>query len=148
MNEHIEELKRIKSLMFVLIDAIYLEREYDSIEIKCKDFDFAQAVRRLAYKEQNLCMWNIQCILEKILPQNKGILAYFTRSIRFKRYEGWKDHFDFNLYIKGYDKECQEFYCLRKIFKDVNLWHHMRNNFTHNICGYSSFLDVFYIEVL
>lgn len=146
MNEHIEELKEIKSLLFALIDAICLEKEYDSIEIKCKDFDLAQAVCKLAHEEQDLYMWGIQCILEKILPQSKGILAYLTRSIRFKRYEHWQDHFDFNLYIKGYDKECQEFYCLRKIFKDVDLWY-MKNNFAHDVCGYASFLDVFYIEV-
>lgn len=140
--EHREELKKIKYLLFRLIDAIYLEKQYDTVEKKCENFDFAKAVCELAHEEQDLCMWSIQCILENILPKEKGIFSMIKRNIRFKRREPGKDYYPFNLYIRGYQKECQEFYCLVKLFNDVGMWFCKFDP----ICGYRKFLDVFYID--
>lgn len=138
-----DAFKQIKGLLCELIDTIYLYRQYDNIDLKCKDYDFAQTVINLALEEERYCMNLITVILADILPKEKGLLAFLKRSIVFKKGEHWRDYYSHNLYIRGYNKDCQEFYCLQKIFRDLNIFCSAMS-----ICGYSECLDVFYIDIL
>lgn len=139
-------LKDVKYALYRLIDAISIEREYDSLKHKCNNFDFAENVRELARREQDHEMFFISYALSEILSEEKGLWAMLTRHIGFRK----KEHFDYYPYvlkIKGYEKN-QEFYCLVQMFNSIGAeTADTYASLCSSLCGYSQYLDIFYIDL-
>ncbi len=150
IEQHRNDLKEVKRLLFQLIDTIYLEQEYNTLDAKCRDFDFASTVINLAHEEQDYYMKRIADILRELLPYGNGLLDRLRAKVVFYRGREWTDHYPYILEVKGVEKECQEYYCLRKIFEDVDRQvtkKYYKKYWAVIICGYSDVFHSFYINI-
>lgn len=126
-------LKELKYCLYQLIDAKMLYHETQSVELRCQNYEFYSRVCSLSFEEQKYLMAKIVFLVDCILPLKDIFLAKLRRYIEF-RYDPHANFYAWSLSFRGYETECQEFYCLIQIFNQVPF------------CGYSKYLDVFYIE--
>jgi len=125
--------KELKYCLYQLVDAITLYYETQSVELRCQNYEFYSRVCSLSFEEQKYLMAKIVFLVDRILPLKDIFLAKFRRYMEFS-YNPNTDVYTRKLSFRGYETECQEFYCLVQLFNHIPF------------CGYSEYWDVFYIE--
>jgi len=149
MNKY---LTSIKYKLHQLLDCIDLFHEYNSVEKFCENYDFAVSIRKLSRIEEQVLMNEISDIIgTKILyPKKRGIFSPFLLRCKLEKNEDKWDINSHELHLYGYQKDCQEFFCLIKIFEDVNKEYlrflGAKTALISPVCGYDHYCGKFFIK--
>lgn len=116
-----KKIKRVECLLYQLFDARKLLNEWSSHDLRCSYYELSDSICYLADMEITICLWEIESIISDLLPKTGGdnFIVNFFRTCHFVPKGSVFDLFDYELKIRFYETNCQEFECLINCFIKV-----------------------------
>ena len=143
-----EQLKHIECLLYRFYDIVQCQKQYNTREQHCNDFNFAEDIIELCEQEKRGVLFELSCAIAHYLPRKDGLWNKLIRQCGWSddREDRWTSQ-DYQLHLRGYEKHSQEFNCLVLLFNKIGVSINGQGSAIGlNYTGYSNWDEHFYIN--